>query len=149
MKKYFLFSLFGLHLLACSKDSSEPVPATVTTAFGHEFDLRYQQQALLPALQSPELTVKLVDLQYAFCPKNTICFLPDRVFPTLDIYDAQQQTQQVKLALQLSNQPNWIDSARVQANGRRYVVYFTKWHIDGTPNSPQKKDLVITLRVAK
>ena len=148
MKKLFLLIFLGLHLLACSKDTG-PVPDAITTAFGQEFDLRYQQQAQLPALQSLELRVKLVDLQYAFCPKNSICFLPDRVFPTLEFSDAQNQTQQVKLALQLNSQPNWIDSAGVRANGRRYVVYFTKWRIDGTPDGPQRKDLVVTLRVAK
>ena len=151
MKKHFLLLFIGLHLLACSKDSTEPVPAAIITAFGQEFDLRYRQQALLTALQSPELTVKLTDLSYAICPKNSLCFLPDSATPTLAITDAQGQTQQLILggSHPRPNTFDYLDSASVRANGRRYMVYFTKWRIDGAASAPQQKDFLITLRVAK
>lgn len=151
MKKYFLFSFLGLHLLACSKDSAGPFPAPTATAFNQEFDLRYQQQALLTSLQNPELTVKLADISYAICSKNSICFMADYAAPALDITDAQGQTQQLTLGLRVPRPitPDYIDSASVRANGQRYRLYFVRWRLNGAPDSPQKKDFTVTLRVTK
>ena len=152
MKKYLLLAVVGLHLGACKKDdATNQNTAPVAAAFDQSFSLHDQQQALLPAFSNPELTIALKDLQYTYCPPNLNCLVGTFVSPTLSITDALGVNQQLTLPLVRPRvyNPAWIDTASVRANGRRYVVYYTKWEIGPFKNSPAKKDISVQLRVTR
>ncbi|MDB5235408.1 MAG: hypothetical protein JWR44_2401 [Hymenobacter sp.] len=160
MKKHLVLALGALAFSGCAKKDSadENGPATVTAAIGQDFSLSYQQKARVPALGSPELTLTVTELQYAFCPKNMLCIVADFVAPTLSIADAQGQTQ----VLTLPRTPNrvssaaWIDTTSIRANSRRYLITYVRWDIangawnaPGGPGYPAKGDISVVLRVTK
>ena len=152
MKNYLPVLALGLSIVACqnSTEEQDAVPGSITSAFNQDFMLAYRQQATLPAAGAPELSVRVTDIHYAFCPKNAYCFVADFAYPTLDITDAQGQAQQVKLPKnQVRYSPNPLDSTSVRANGKRYIVYFTKWELSGKCDAPQKKDYTVSFRIAK
>ncbi len=153
MKKYILLPLLGLSLITCKKGEEEPrIPETVTAAFDQDVDLRYRQQALVPTANQPELTVQLTDLSYSFCPKNVRCFIADFVWPTVKITDAQGQVQELRQLGKVVHtyNPAWTDTASVRANGRRYVVQYTRYNLDEySREEPQKEDITVTIRITK
>ncbi|TGD79584.1 hypothetical protein [Hymenobacter wooponensis] len=153
MKKYLLLVATSMSLLACDKNSGDTnvVPAAVSSTFDQEFTLNYRQQALLPSATRPELVVEATDLTYSFCPKNARCFVPDFVWPTLTITDAQGQTQQVKLPVnqERTYAADLLDSTSVRANGRRYVLYYLNWQVQQGNDDPQRKDIAMRYRIGK
>jgi len=153
MKRHLLLCLLGLNLVACKKTDPAPDNAPVAANFDQEFTLYPQQQAKVPGTSAPELTVTLTDLEFTYCPPAAACLVGTSVFPKLSITDAQGQTQLLALPLvrsRMSN-PAWIDTTHIRANGRRYLVYYHKWNISTPPmgQSPQKKDISVTLRITK
>lgn len=152
MKKYLLLAVISLSLGACQKADEEVIPNAITSAFDQDFTLNYRQQALLPSSSQPELTIRLADLQYNFCPKDVICcFMPNSVAPIFNVTDEQGQTQEVKLPIYSLNRnyPNWIDTISVRANGRRYILYHTKYNVKEGNDQPEKKDISVDLRITK
>lgn len=152
MKKCFLLCLLGLNLGACREAAPAP-DGPAAANFGQEFTLYPQQQAQAPATNAPELTVTLTDLDFTYCPPNVNCLVGTSVSPKLSITDARGQTQQLALPLARPRTPNpaWIDSTTIRANGQRYLIYYHKWTIPSPPagQSPQKKDISVTLRITK
>ena len=152
MRKYLLLAVSGLSLTACQKADEDVTPSAIISAFNQDFTLNYRQQALLPSASQPELTIGLADLQYNFCPKDVICcFVPNSAAPIFNVTDEQGQTQEVKLPIYGMNRnyPNWMDTISVRANGRRYVVYYTKYDVKEGTDQPEKKDISIELRITK
>ncbi|MBT9394466.1 hypothetical protein KLP40_14940 [Hymenobacter sp. NST-14] len=153
MKHYLLAAALLPALAACHKsDNDDAAPAPVAAEFNQDFALRYRQSATLPTAQTPELTLLVEDLQFSICPKNVNCFLPDFANPTLAIAAADGSTQQLQLARNIASpsSPNWIDTASIRANGRRYVVYYKSWALDaGRQDSPRKQDFTLNFRVEK
>ncbi|UOQ81466.1 hypothetical protein [Hymenobacter sp. 5414T-23] len=127
------------------------MPATVNSAFDQEFALNYRQQAFLPSTNQPELTVEATELSYAFCPRNARCLIPDYVWPTLTVTDAQGLTQQIKLPAnqERTYTAGWIDTTSVRANGRRYLLYYLNWQVQPGNDAPQKKDITTRYRISK
>ena len=150
MKKLLFLLALGLHLTACDK-TTDSGPAAVAAPFNQAFELRYQQAARLPAGTAPELTIAVTDLAYSFCPPNARCIAPDYVDPTLRITDARGQSQFLTLPVRPRRlyHPDWIDTASIRANGRRYVVYYTKWDVNKAATSPQQEHIAVSLRVTK
>ncbi|WP_310395438.1 hypothetical protein [Hymenobacter sp.] len=151
MTKFLSLFALVLSLTACEKASPEPNAGPVISDFDQEFSLNYQQQARLRTANAPELAVTLAELEYTYCPENVFCFVGTFVAPSLNITDAQGQTQQLTLPLagNLTNSAAFIDSASVLANSRRYVVYYTKWNIRNVKNYPEKQDISVQLRIVK
>jgi hypothetical protein len=151
MNKYLFISLLGLSSVACKKtDPDVGAHTPLAAGFDQSFSLHYQQSALLPTFNQPELTVAVADLNYTFCPKNVQCVVGTSAWPTLRITDAQGQAQQVKLPTNLVRpNPAWLDTTSLRANGQRYLLYYTKWELDAGQDSPQKKDFSIVLRITK
>ena len=152
MKKHFLLGLLSLSMGACN--DTTPAPSNAAAAkFDQEFTLYPQQQAQLPGSSAPELTVTLADLDFTYCPPGAACLVGTNVFPKLSITDAQGQSQQLALPLARIRtfSPNWIDSTNFRANGRRYLLYYRKWHVPTLPMGqiPQKKDISVTLQVMR
>jgi hypothetical protein len=137
----------GLGLAACKKEN----PAPVATAFGQDYPYSFANEVRLPVVENPELTLTVTELSYSICPSNANCLVPDQVSPTLRIADAAGQVQQLSLPVagHQRNSADWIDTASVRANGRRYLLYFSKWSAGGKRDNVQKKDIVVTLRVVK
>lgn len=151
MKKYVLGSMMLLTLGACQDSASDAAPSAIAAEFNQDFALNYRQQATLPTASLRELTLVVTDIQYSFCPKNARCFTADFVAPTVQVTDAQGQTQQVKMP---ANQPsaatsNWIDTTSLRANGRRYTLYYKRWIVTENVEQPQRKDLTVVLHVAR
>jgi hypothetical protein len=153
MKKHFLLCLLGLNIAACKKTGPAPDNASVAPNFAQEFTLYPQQQAHISGTGARKLTVTLTDLDFTYCPPNVNCFVGTFVSPKLSITDAQGQTQQLALPLTRvrSQNPAWIDTTTIRANGQRYLVYYHKWNIAPPPagRNLQKKDISVTLRVTK
>lgn len=153
MKQYLLAAALLPALTACHKsDKDDTTPAVITTGFSQDFALRHRQSATLPTAQTPELTLLVEDLRFSICPKNVNCIAPDFAAPTLAITAADGSTQQLKLPRDLPrvSNPNWLDSASVRANGRRYVVYYKSWALDaGRQDDPRKQDFILNFRVEK
>lgn len=140
-----------MSLAACasSEKENDVVPKPITSSFNQDFSLNYQQQASLPLTGQTELTVTTTDLRYAICPKDSRCFTADFVWPTLSIVDAQGQTQEIQMP---SNQQqvfstSFLDTTSVRANGRRYVLQYTRYQVEIGDDTPQKKDISVVLRV--
>lgn len=152
MPKHLLLATFGLIVFSCTKADEDVMPSAITSTFDQDFVLSYRQQALLSSSSQPELTVGLADLQYKFCPKDVICcFMPNSVAPTFNVTDEQGQTQEVKLPMYSMNRnyPSWLDTISVRANGRRYLVYYIKYDVKEGTDQPEKKDILIGLRITK
>ena len=152
MIKHLLLLSTALGLAACgTTDKYEAVPTPIVADFDQEFTLNYRQQALLSAAIQPELTVEVTDIQYKLCPKDILCFTPNFVTPTLRVTDAQGNTQQLKMSVNLERayMPNWLDTTSVRANGRRYAFHYIKWEVDQMRDQPGKKDITVTFRVVK
>ncbi|WBA43474.1 hypothetical protein [Hymenobacter canadensis] len=155
MKQSLLFAALVVGLGACQKsdNNEDATPAAMEAAFSQDFTLSYRQQALLPTVAQPELTVELADLQYSICPKNARCFTANFVFPLLAITDAQGRTQQLKMPVNNTTGLQtgaFIDTASVRANGRRYLVQYTSWQAKETDrNYAEKQDLSVKLRITK
>ena len=147
MKLLLLLALCGLGLTGCKKDT----PAPTAAAFNQNYSCHFANEVRLPAVENPELTVTVADLSYSICPGNSICFLPDRVSPTLRIADAAGQVQQLTLPVpgHQRTSADWIDTTTVRANGRRYLFYFSTWSTGGKHDNVQKNDITVTLRVMK
>lgn len=116
--------MLGISGAACKKSDSDSGPTPAEAAFEQDFTLYYQQLARLPAAGNPELSVTVTELHYTFCPKNAMCLVADFVDPTLNITDAQGQTQQVTLPRRpkTTYNPAWIDTTNTRANARRYLL---------------------------
>ena len=153
MKHYLLAAALLPVLAAChNSDKDDATPTSIAAGFSQDFTLRHHQQATLPTAQTQELTLLVEDLQFSICPKNVNCLAPDFAAPTLAITAADGSSQQLKLPQDLPriSNPNWIDSASVRANGRRYVVYYKSWALDaGRQDSPRKQDFTLNFRVEK
>jgi hypothetical protein len=150
MKKPLLVALVALGLGACQKDN-DAAPAAVGAPFDQEFTLDHNQQASLPVV-SPELKVTVSDVLFSFCPKNAMCIAPDYVAPVLQITDAQGHAQQLTMPRNLfrnSSNPNWIDTASVRANNRRYLFTYINWKVGVNTDFAQKKDISVVLRVTR
>lgn len=153
MKKHLYIGALSLFLSSCNKEDGEnsAAPFPVTSGFDQTFPLHYRQSATLPLPNPPELTVEVTELRYAICPKNTNCFAPDFAAPTLRITDAQGQAQQVIIPDNtFGNRTSaWIDTASFRANGRRYLLTYVDWEVDGDYQSAKKKDIFVELRITK
>ncbi|MBF9141168.1 hypothetical protein [Hymenobacter properus] len=44
---------------------------------------------------------------------------------------------------------DWIDTASVRANGRRYLLTYVKWQVQGDYHAATKENIKCTFRVAK
>ncbi|MCC3152062.1 hypothetical protein [Hymenobacter sp. BT770] len=150
MQKHFLFALIGLGLFSCKKDNAGN-PTAVAAGFNQEFSLYLQQQASLPQLTQPELTIAVTDLRYAICPRNANCLIADYAVPTLRISDAQGGTQQLTIPENFSGRKNsdWIDTASVRANGRRYLLTYVAWRVQGDYHAATKGNIQLTFRIAR
>ncbi|MCC2546553.1 hypothetical protein LJY25_08870 [Hymenobacter sp. BT175] len=149
-----LVALLGLG--ACQKSAVAPnvEHGDSTAVFDQEFALYYRQQAMLPAAAGPELTVQVEELYTSYCPEEARCIVSTAAWPTLRITDQQGQSQQVKLPANRPAvfTPAFLDTTSVQANGRRYLLTYTRWNLDRTPprgGYPAKHDYTVSLRVSK
>ena len=153
MKKHLLVVALGLGITACSKaeEENDVTPAAITAAFDQDFNLNYRQQATISSSSQTELAVAVEDLQYGFCPKSAYCFIADFVNPTISVTDIGGQTQHVKLPVvgRTNLSYNWIDSASVRANGKRYVLYYMMYEVKAERDNPEKKDISVKLHIAK
>ncbi|QNH63686.1 hypothetical protein [Hymenobacter sediminicola] len=156
MKNYLLLMSVGLGLLACQKSDQDAVasPKAISTAFGQDFTLAYQQSAHLPSTQQPELTINVADIKYTYCPPvscsnnpSLTCLVGTYVYPVLSIMDAAGRTQQVQLPANqpAATTPAWLDTTSVRANGRRYLLHYVNWQLNTC--NPQREDIAVTLRV--
>ncbi|KAA9327612.1 hypothetical protein F0P96_16670 [Hymenobacter busanensis] len=156
MKALLLVLPAALGLAACHKSSVEPettFPA-ITAAFDQEFALHHRQQAQLPTAATPEVTVQMTELGYSYCPKDVYCVAPSMAWPTLAITDAQGRIQQLQLPRNAArpNYPSWLDTASVQANGRRYLLTYSRWEVErqlASQEMPLKKDFVLWFRLSR
>ncbi|AII53420.1 hypothetical protein [Hymenobacter sp. APR13] len=154
MKQYLLLAALTVSLGACQEtDSNEDAtPVAIEAQFSQDFTLSYRQQAILPTVIQPELTIELVDLQYSICPKNARCFGANFAFPILAVTDAQGQTQQLKMPVNHTTglrYGSFVDTTSVRANGRRYLLQYTEWSVKSDCDQPEKKDLSVALRITK
>ena len=153
MKKHLLLSLMALGLAACEKTDVGHSREPIVAPFSQDFSLLYQQVASLDASNQPELVVALTDVQHSICPLSATCVAADFVAPTLTITSNSGQTQQVTFSRSTPRTPNanFIDSTSIRANGRRYLLYYRKWHVPTLPMGqiPQKKDISVTLQVMR
>lgn len=151
MKLPVLLFLTGLGLAACQKSEVGPVspPADIAAAFDSEFTLYYQQQAYVPTQAQPELTVRVEEVAYSFCPEGMMCFVGTNAWPTLRVTDAQGQTQVVPQAPRRFLLPH--DTLSVRANGRRYLLTYVQWDLKEQPNkkSPSKDSFALKFRLTK
>jgi len=155
MKKVVLPMLAVLNLASCQKASIKPelAPADTEAAFAADFSLQHQQQAFLPSLAQAELTVRLEDLKYTFCPEGMMCFVGPSAWPELNVTDARGQTQRVVFPAfnpQRVPNPTWLDTMSVRANNRRYVFTYQRWEIVkplGRGVYPGKSDFALWFRV--
>ncbi|OWP61574.1 hypothetical protein CDA63_18700 [Hymenobacter amundsenii] len=107
-------------LAGCKKN--DDFSARVNAAFNKPVTLRYQQGAALPNQSAPELTITVDDVDDTRCPTHLSCAVPGLVQTALSIRDQNGALQPVTLRLiGLSSE---VDSAAVQANGRRYTIVF-------------------------
>ena len=124
MKKHLLLLLASVSLTACGKLDEEP--RGIEAAFEQDFDLFYQQKASLDNAASPELTLKIDQLEYYTTPDGMICcFGPCSWWKAqVLIGDVAGQTQTVTLyPNRTTSTAAWLDSLHVRANGATYVVY--------------------------
>jgi hypothetical protein len=153
MKLPVLLLLTGLSLGACHKSDVKPdeQSAEIAASFDKDFTLHYQQQASLPTQQQPELTVKLDEVSFTYCPPRAMCFMPTMAWPTLRITDAQGQAQvQPQATPSKVLVPN--DTLSVRANGRRYLLTYVQWQLDEQVkeyDNPTKQQFGLTFRVTK
>ncbi|TGE06273.1 hypothetical protein [Hymenobacter fodinae] len=153
MKLPVFLLLTGLGLGACHKSDVKPdeQPSEIAAAFDKDFTLHYQQQASLPTQQQPELTVKLDEVAFTYCPPNAKCLVGTMAWPTLRITDAQGQTQVLPQVTPPKNLlPN--DTLSVRANGRRYLLTYVQWQLDKQVkeyDNPTKQQFGLTFRVTK
>ncbi len=150
MRNHFLFAALSVSLLSCQKDDAES-PAVVTAGFNQEFSLYHRQQAALPQPTQPELTIAVTDLRFSICPRKANCLVPDHALPTLRITDAQGGTQQLSMPVSSLGARNadWIDTSSVRANGRRYLLTYVKWQVQGDYHAATKENIQFTFRVAR
>ncbi|WP_155832901.1 hypothetical protein [Hymenobacter swuensis] len=155
MKKAVLPILVVLSLTGCQKAAVEPEPAPADTqaAFEADFSLQHQQQAFLPGMTQPELTVRLEELKYTFCPEGLMCFVGPSAWPELNVTDAQGRTQRVVFTpfnAQRVPSTAWLDTTSVRANNRRYVFTYQRWQIVkplGRGVYPGKSDFTLWFRI--
>lgn len=155
MKKVVLPLLAVLSLAGCQKATVEPeqAPADTQAVFEADFSLQYQQQAFLPGPNQPELTLRLEDLKYTFCPEGMMCFVGPSAWPELNVTDAQGRMQRVILPpFNAQRVPNaaWLDTTSVRANNRRYVLTYQRWEIGkplGRGEYPGKSHFALWFRV--
>ncbi|UOQ71400.1 hypothetical protein [Hymenobacter cellulosilyticus] len=136
------------------KTEAERSAADFAIGFEQDFALHHQQQAFLPATTSPELTVRLDEAYTTYCPEGLQCIVGPSAWPKLAITDAQGQTQEVRLPKNRpsSNRVTWLDTTNIKANGRRYLLTYTRWEIEQTPEKgkmPAKQAWALWFRVAK
>ena len=135
----------GLCCLAgCTKDDS--FSPRIDAAFNQPLTLRDQQRAALPSQSSPELTISVDTLKESRCPRNANCLTGGTARVVLGIQDRGGAIQ--ALALKLMGQSTTIDSAAVQANGRRYVVvlHAVNPYPNGTETAQDQRQVVLTVR---
>lgn len=164
MKKYLLASVLGLSLTSCEKvdqgTNFGPAPTaapldqalqqTVFPAFGWNFNLAFQQQAVFRSAGRTELTVTAADFAYSFCPSGAYCLIADYVNPTFNVKDAQGRLQVVSMtAPSPAKSANWIDTTSVRANGRRYLLQFNSWSVKAGTTPRTKADISVSVRVSK
>lgn len=155
MKLALLPILVVLSLAGCQKAAVEPSgpPADIQAAFETDFSLQQQQQAFLPGTAQPELTVRLADMDYTFCPEGVTCITGTAAWPKLSLTDARGKTQQVDFAwVNPQRVPNaaWLDTLSVRANNRRYLCTYQRWEIPeplGRGVYAAKSDFVLWFRV--
>ena len=139
-----------LSLFSCRKDE-ETIPLPITADFNQNFALYYRQQVTLPLAVPLEIKLEVTDLRYNICPKKANCFVPDFAAPTLLITDAQGQSQQVTIPANTFGRrtPDWIDTASFRANGRRYLLTYVDWKVQGDYHSAKRENISVELRVTK
>ncbi|MCB2408765.1 hypothetical protein [Hymenobacter lucidus] len=155
MKSTLLFLIAALSLGACQKSTVDPAiaPQDFGIDFSRDFALHYQQQASLPTATSPELTVRLDEVKYSYCPEAVTCVVGSMAWPVLTITDAQGHKQQLSLPHHGPRPYSaaWLDTTSVRANGRRYLLTYTLWEIERTLDKqemPVKQDFALWFTVA-
>ncbi|MDO7854174.1 hypothetical protein [Hymenobacter convexus] len=150
MNKYLLLVILGLGLSSCKKDDAEN-PAVVTAGFNQDFSLYSQQQASLPLPTQPELAIAVTDLRFSICPRNANCLVADYAVPTLRITDAQGSMQQLNIPTNFYGRrtSDWIDTTSVRANGRRYLLTYVNWQVQGDYYAATKENIKLTFRVSR
>ena len=135
----------GLWCLTGCKDDNSFSPR-IDAAFNQQMTLRYQQSAALSNQSAPELTVRIDTLEESRCPRNFTCLRGGTARVVLGIQDQGGAKQ--SLALELMGQSTTIDSAAVQANGRRYVLVLHEVnpYPTGTETAREKMRVVLTVK---
>ena len=144
MKLPYLLAVGLWCLTGCKEDDS--FSPRIAAAFNQSVTLRYQQSAALPNLSAPELVVGVNTLEETRCPRNRSCLTGGTARVVLGIQDQGGTTQ--LLALELMGLSTTIDSAAVQANGRRYVVVLHEVnpYPNGTETAKNKMQVVLTVK---
>ncbi|MBF9221413.1 hypothetical protein [Hymenobacter ruricola] len=119
MKNALLFPLFGLAFVACQK--SEESPADIAAPFQQAFALAYHQTAALPQQSSPELQVRLADLDDQRIQKGSPTYVP-KSYVTAKLHVTLPGGPDQSISLCWGTCTTGTDSAAVAAPGVRYDI---------------------------